>query len=109
MSEAQAARKDATRTPPRRQRPRPLHNAKQTASLAIVKRPRESVNRPLSLEKPGSELLDDYYKFVDHTPDYVANFALPKRLARDRGYRKCKASNNGPGPVPVEAIAKRSR
>lgn len=75
--------------------------------MAIVKRPPESVNRSLSLEKPVSELLDDYCKFVDCTPDYVANFALRKTLARDPEYRKWKASKNGAGPVPVEGIAKR--
>jgi hypothetical protein len=76
--------------------------------MAILKRPPESVNRSLSLEKPVSELLDDYCKFVDCRPDYVANFALRKTRARDPDYRKWKASKNGPGPVPVEGIAKRS-
>ena len=76
--------------------------------MAIVKRPPESVNRCWSLEKPVSELLDDYRKFVDCTPDYVANFALRKTLARDPECRKWKASKNGPVPVPVEPIAKRS-
>jgi hypothetical protein len=47
-------------------------------------------------------------KFVDGTPDYVANFALRKTLARDPEYRKWKASDNDPVPVPVEGIAKRS-
>jgi hypothetical protein len=75
--------------------------------MAIVKRPPESVNRSLSLEKPVSELLDDYCKFVDCTPDYV-NFALRKTLARDPEDRKWKAAKNGPGPVAVEGIAKRS-
>ena len=75
--------------------------------MAIVKRPPESVSRSLSLEKPVSELLDDYCKFVDCTPDYVANFALRKTLSRDPEYRKWKASKNGAGPVPVEGAAKR--
>jgi hypothetical protein len=52
--------------------------------MAIVKRPPESVNRSLSLGNPVSELLDDYCKFVDCTPDYVANFALRKTRARSR-------------------------
>ena len=73
--------------------------------MAIVERPPESVNRSWSLETPASELLDDYCKFVDCRPDYVGNFAV---LARDPGYRKCKASNNGPGRVPVAGIARRS-
>jgi len=76
--------------------------------MAIVKKPPESVSRSLSLEKPVSELLDDYCKFVDCTPDYVANFALRKTLARDPEYRKWKASKNVAGAVPVEGVAKRS-
>ena len=76
--------------------------------MAIVKRPPESVNRSLSFEKPVSDLLDDYCKFVECTPDYVANFALRKVLARDPEYKKWKASKNGAGAMPVEGIAKRS-
>jgi hypothetical protein len=63
--------------------------------MAIVKRPPESVSRSLSLEKPVSELLDDYCKFVDCTADYVANFALRKTLSRDPEYKKWRASRNG--------------
>jgi hypothetical protein len=67
--------------------------------MAIVKRPPASVNRSLSLEKPVSELLDDYCRFVDCTADYVANFALKKTLSRDPEYKKWKAARNG---VPEE-------
>jgi hypothetical protein len=84
MSEAKAARKHATQTRPMRVRPRPLHNCKP-------------------------ELPDAYRKFIDCTPDYVAKFALGRTCARDPEYRKRKASKHGPGPVPVEGIAKRSR
>jgi hypothetical protein len=76
--------------------------------MAIVKRPPESVSRSLSLEKPVSELLDDYCKFVDCTADYVANFALKKMLSRDPEYKKCKASKNGVDAVAGESADKRS-
>ncbi len=75
--------------------------------MAIVKRPPESVNRSLSLEKPVSELLDNYCKFVDCTPDYVANFALKQTLSRDPEYKKWKASNNEAGVAAREGAAKR--
>jgi hypothetical protein len=75
--------------------------------MAIVKRPPESVNRSLSLEKPVSELLDDYCKFVDCTPDYVANFALKKMLSRDPEYKKWRASRNGAAAGPTASAAKR--
>jgi hypothetical protein len=76
--------------------------------MAIVKRPPESVTRSLSLEKPVSELLDDYCKFVDCSADYVANFALRKMLSRDPEYKKWKGSRNGAGPLAGEGGGKRS-
>jgi hypothetical protein len=75
--------------------------------MAIVKRPPESVSRSLSLEKPVSELLDDYCRFVDCSSDYVANFALKKTLSRDPEYKKWKASNKVSGVVAAEGAVKR--
>jgi len=63
--------------------------------MAFIKKPPVSVERTLQLEKPVSELLDEYCRFVDCTADYVANFALRKMLARDPEYRKWKASQDG--------------
>ena len=63
--------------------------------MAFIKKPPVSVERNLHLEKPVSDLLDEYCRFVDCTPDYVANFALRKMLARDPEYRKWKASQDG--------------
>jgi hypothetical protein len=68
---------------------------KEEENMAIVKKPPESVSRSLQLEQPVSALLDDYARFVDCTPDYVANFALRKTLARDPDYKKWKAGQNG--------------
>lgn len=65
--------------------------------MAIIKKPPENVTRSLRLEQPVSELLDDYARFVDCTPDYVANFALRKTLSRDPDYKKWKATQNGDG------------
>jgi hypothetical protein len=65
--------------------------------MAIIKKPPESISRPLRFEQPVSDLLDDYARFVDCTPDYVANHALRKTLARDPDYKKWKASQNGGG------------
>jgi hypothetical protein len=67
----------------------------QETSMAFIKKPPENVSRSSQLEKPVSELLDDYRKFVDCTPDYVANFALRKTLARDPEYRNGKATQDG--------------
>ncbi len=63
--------------------------------MAIIKKPPQSVNRSLQFDQPVSDLLDDYARFLDCTPDYVANFALRKTLARDPEYKKWRASRDG--------------
>jgi hypothetical protein len=68
---------------------------KEEGNMAIIKKPPESVSRSLRIELPVSDLLDDYSRFVDCTPDYVTNFALQKTLARDPDYKKWKAAQNG--------------
>jgi hypothetical protein len=65
--------------------------------MALVKKPPETVNRTIKLDQPVSELLDDYCRFVDCTPDYVANFTLRKTLARDPDFKKWKATRDGAG------------
>jgi hypothetical protein len=60
--------------------------------MALIKKPPETVERHLRLEEPVSQLLDDYCRFVDCTPDYVTNFALRKLLARDPEYKKWRVS-----------------
>jgi hypothetical protein len=76
--------------------------------MSIVKKPPESVSRSLSFEKPVSELLDDYCRFVDCTPDYVANFALKRMLSRDPEYKRWKALRNGPTATGSESPRKAS-
>jgi hypothetical protein len=60
--------------------------------MAMIKKPPETVERHIRLDEPVSQLLDDYSRFVDCTPDYVTNFALRKMLARDPEYKKWKAT-----------------
>ena len=66
--------------------------------MALIKKPPETVERSIRLEEPVSQLLDDYCRFVDCTPDYVANFALRKMLGRDPEYKKWKAAQPAISP-----------
>jgi len=66
--------------------------------MALIKKPPETVERHIRLDEPVSQLLDDYCRFVDCTPDYVTNFALRKMLARDPEYKKWKASQPPASP-----------
>jgi hypothetical protein len=60
--------------------------------MAMIKKPPETVERHIRLEEPVNQILDNYSRFVDCTPDYVTNFALRKMLARDPEYKKWRAS-----------------
>ena len=62
--------------------------------MAFIKKPPVSVERTLHQQKPVSDLLDEYCRYVDCTAASVANFTLRKMLARDPEYRKWKASQD---------------
>lgn len=64
--------------------------------MAYIKKPPELVSRSIKLEQPVSELLDDYSRFVECTPDHVANYVLKKLLWRDPEYRKWRADHRSP-------------
>jgi hypothetical protein len=72
-----------------------VNQHQEEENMAFIKKPPDSVTRSLQIEVPVSELLDDYSRFVDCSPDYVTNFALRKTLARDPDYKKWKAAQNG--------------
>lgn len=67
--------------------------------MAFIKKPPEIVTRSVRLEQPVSELLDQYCRFVECTPDYVVNFALRKILSRDPEYKKWRAAQSA-APQP---------
>jgi hypothetical protein len=69
----------------------------QEETMALVKKPPETVSRTVKLDQPVSELLDEYCRFVDCTADYVTNFTLRKTLARDSDFKKWKATRSSAG------------
>jgi len=66
--------------------------------MPYIKRPPETIDRSLLLEEPVSELLDDYARFIDSTPDHVVNTALRKVLWKDPEYRKWRNEQRGVEP-----------
>jgi hypothetical protein len=59
--------------------------------MAYIKKPPQFISRSIELEESVSDLLNDYARFVECTPDHVANSALKKSLWRDREYRRWRA------------------
>jgi hypothetical protein len=55
--------------------------------MPIVKKAPGVTTREVKLEEPVSQLLDDYARFIESSPDHVVNSVL-KKLWRDPEYRK---------------------
>jgi hypothetical protein len=55
--------------------------------MSIVKKAAGLVTREVKLEEPVNELLEDYARFIESSPDHVVNSVL-KKLWRDQDYRK---------------------
>ncbi len=56
--------------------------------MPLIKKAPAILTREVRIEEPVSELLDDYAKFIESSPDHVVNSILKKTLWRDQDYRK---------------------
>lgn len=56
--------------------------------MSIIKKAPAIKTREVHLEEPINELLEDYARFIESSPDHVLNGALKKVLWRDQDYRK---------------------
>jgi hypothetical protein len=55
--------------------------------MPIVKKAASLMTREVKLEEPVNQLLEDYSRFIESSPDHVVNSVL-KKLWRDQDYRK---------------------
>ncbi len=55
--------------------------------MPLIKKQAVIVPREIRIEASVGELLDDYARFIDSSPDHVINSVL-KKLWRDPEYRK---------------------
>jgi hypothetical protein len=79
--------------------------------MPIVKKAPEMMSREVRLEQPVNELLEDYARFIESSPDHVINAVLKKVLWRDLDYRKWRGERRAaqPGadkPQPVDGRAR---
>jgi hypothetical protein len=56
--------------------------------MSIIKKAPEITSREIRLEEPVNELLEEYARFIESSPDHVVNAVLKKVLWRDQDYRK---------------------
>ena len=69
--------------------------------MTYTKKTPQFIVRSIELEESVSDLLNEYARFAECTPDHVANSALKKTLSRDREYRRWRAEQrNAAGGEP---------
>src|SRR5271170_7995286 len=77
-------------------------------AMSIIKKAPTIMTREVKLEEPVNQLLEDYARFIESSPDHVMNSALKKVLWRDQDYRKWREARRTAQPgsdkgQPVEA------
>jgi hypothetical protein len=56
--------------------------------MPLIKKAPAVVSLEVKIEEPVKQLLEDYARFIDSTPDHVVNIVIKKNLWRDQDYRK---------------------
>jgi hypothetical protein len=60
----------------------------RTTIMPLIKKAPAVVSLEVKIEEPVKQLLEDYARFIDSTPDHVVNMVIKKNLWRDQDYRK---------------------
>ena len=76
-----------------RSRPSALHKQfeisdERTDTMPLIKKAPAIISLEIKIEEPVKQLLEDYARFIDSTPDHVVNAVIKKNLWRDQDYRK---------------------
>jgi hypothetical protein len=56
--------------------------------MPLIKKAPAVISLEVKIEEPVKQLLEDYARFIDSTPDHVVNIVIKKNLWRDQDYRK---------------------
>ena len=56
--------------------------------MPLIKKAPAIVTLEVKIEEPVKQLLEEYARFIDSSPDHVVNSVLRKNLWRDQDYRR---------------------
>jgi len=63
----------------------------------------------VKIEEPVNQLLEDYARFIESSPDHVVNAVLKKVLWRDQEYRKWREARRTAQPSADKGQATEAR
>lgn len=73
--------------------------------MPLIKKAPGIVTLEVKIEEPVKELLEEYARFIDSTPDHVVNVVIKKNLWRDQDYRKWREERRSKSSEPARPIA----
>ncbi len=56
--------------------------------MPLIKKAPAIVTLEVKVEEPVKQLLEDYARFIESSPDHVVNSVIKRNLWRDQDYRK---------------------
>jgi hypothetical protein len=56
--------------------------------MPLIKKAPAIVTLEVKVEEPVKQLLEDYARFIESSPDHVVNSVIKKNLWRDQDYRR---------------------
>jgi len=65
--------------------------------MPLIKKAPAIVALEVKIEEPVKQLLEDYARFIDSSPDHVVNSVLRKNLWRDQDYRRWREQQRTAG------------
>jgi hypothetical protein len=71
-----------------RQQGLPQTSHKGDKAMPLINKAPAIVTLEVKIEEPVKQLLEDYARFIECTPDHVVNSVIKKNLWRDPDYRK---------------------
>jgi len=66
--------------------------------MPLIKKAPAIVTLEVRVEEPVKQLLEDYARFIDSSPDHVVNSVIKKNLWRDQEYRKWREQHRTQSP-----------
>ncbi len=76
--------------------------------MPLIKKAPAIVTLEVKVEEPVKQLLEDYARFIESSPDHVVNSVIKKNLWRDQEYRKWREQHRAqPAESPKGAAAAR--
>jgi hypothetical protein len=70
--------------------------SRKEGTMPLIKKAPAIVTLEVKLEEPVKQLLEDYARFIESSPDHVVNSVLKKNLWRDQDYRRWREQHRPP-------------